>query len=162
MSSDSPSSFNQCKTYHLIRSLLWKKSFLGFGERSSYCLPGRCAGPFLRNSGWQSIKWSLGEKAKRVMSSTLLCPLQQRLSNQVYTTYTSGPILFTGLTILSFYLPPDSGERISLVITNLLAMTVFMLLVADIIPPTSDAVSIISTFYSCCIFEVCFYLVFRF
>ena len=33
-------------------------------------------------------------------------------------------------------------------------MTVFMLLVAEIIPPTSDAVSIISTFYSCCIFEV--------
>lgn len=63
--------------------------------------------------------------------------------------------LCTGLTILSFYLPPDSGERISLVITNLLAMTVFMLLVAEIIPPTSDAVSIISTFYSCCIFEVC-------
>ena len=61
-----------------------------------------------------------------------------------------------GLTVLSFYLPPDSGERLSLVITNLLAMTVFMLLVAEIIPPTSDAVSIISTFYSCCIFEVCF------
>jgi len=63
-------------------------------------------------------------------------------------------LVIVGLTILSFYLPPDSGERISLVITNLLAMTVFMLLVADIIPPTSDAVSIISTFYSCCIFEV--------
>ena len=60
----------------------------------------------------------------------------------------------SGLTILSFYLPPDSGERLSLVITNLLAMTVFMLLVAEIIPPTSDAVSIISMFYSCCIFEV--------
>lgn len=63
-------------------------------------------------------------------------------------------LVIVGLTILSFYLPPDSGERISLVITNLLAMTVFMLLVAEIIPPTSDAVSIISTFYSCCIFEV--------
>lgn len=63
-------------------------------------------------------------------------------------------VMSTGLTILSFYLPPDSGERLSLVITNLLAMTVFMLLVAEIIPPTSDAVSIISTFYSCCLFEV--------
>ncbi|CAH3016545.1 unnamed protein product [Porites evermanni] len=63
-------------------------------------------------------------------------------------------LVIVGLTILSFYLPPDSGERLSLVITNLLAMTVFMLLVAEIIPPTSDAVSIISTFYSCCIFEV--------
>lgn len=63
-------------------------------------------------------------------------------------------LVIVGLTILSFYLPPDSGERLSLVITNLLAMTVFMLLVAEIIPPTSDAVSIISTFYSCCLFEV--------
>ena len=65
-------------------------------------------------------------------------------------------LISAGLTILSFYLPPDSGERLSLVITNLLAMTVFMLLVAEIIPPTSDAVSIISMFYSCCIFEVRF------
>lgn len=63
-------------------------------------------------------------------------------------------LVIVGLTILSFYLPPDSGERLSLVITNLLAMTVFMLLVAEIIPPTSDAVSIISTFYSCCLFEI--------
>ncbi|KAK3740405.1 hypothetical protein QZH41_009477 [Actinostola sp. cb2023] len=58
------------------------------------------------------------------------------------------------LTSLSFYLPPDSGERISVVITNLLAMTVFMLIVAELLPPTSDEVSIISVFYSCCIFEV--------
>ncbi|EDO42038.1 predicted protein [Nematostella vectensis] len=58
------------------------------------------------------------------------------------------------LTSLSFYLPPDSGERISVVITNLLAMTVFMLMVADILPPTSDEVSIISIFYSCSIIEV--------
>ncbi|XP_031551820.1 ligand-gated ion channel 4-like, partial [Actinia tenebrosa] len=58
------------------------------------------------------------------------------------------------LTSLSFYLPPDSGERISVVITNLLAMTVFMLIVAEILPPTSDEVSIISIFYSCSIFEV--------
>ena len=74
----------------------------------------------------------------------------------VVSILNSSFIFVSALTMLSFYLPPDSGERLSLVITNLLAMTVFMLLVAEVIPPTSDAVSIISTFYSCCIFEVCF------
>lgn len=100
---------------------------------------------------------------RRIGTSTrvLHCALSlaaRKHNLQVHTIYTPGIFFSTGLTILSFYLPPDSGERISLVITNLLAMTVFMLLVADIIPPTSDAVSIISTFYSCCIFEVCFHL----
>ena len=58
------------------------------------------------------------------------------------------------MTLLSFYLPPESGERITLVITNLLALTVFMLLVAEIMPSTSDVVPIVSIYYTCTIFEV--------
>lgn len=58
------------------------------------------------------------------------------------------------LTLLSFFLPPDSGERITLVITNLLAMTVFMLIVAEIMPATSEVVPLISIYYTGIMFEV--------
>ena len=58
------------------------------------------------------------------------------------------------LTVTAFYLPPESGERITLVITNLLAMTVFMLLVADIMPSTSEVIPVISIYFSGTIFEV--------
>lgn len=40
-----------------------------------------------------------------------------------------------------------AGERISLTITILLAMTVFMLVVAETIPPSSDVVPLIAKFY---------------
>lgn len=58
------------------------------------------------------------------------------------------------LSLLSFIVSTESGERISLVITNLLALTVFMLIVADILPPTSEVVPLISTFITCSILEV--------
>lgn len=46
-----------------------------------------------------------------------------------------------------FFLLPFTGERISLTITILLAMTVFMLVVAETIPPSSDVVPLIAKFY---------------
>ena len=39
------------------------------------------------------------------------------------------------------------GERVSLAITLLLAMTVFMLVVADIIPATSDVVPLVGIYF---------------
>lgn len=60
----------------------------------------------------------------------------------------------TALTLLSFYLPPESGERLTLVITNLLALTVFMLLVVEIIPVTSETVPLISIYFYGSVFEV--------
>ena len=64
--------------------------------------------------------------------------------------------LLLGVNFLSFSLPPDSGERITLVITSLLTMTVFMLLVAEIMPPVSDVVPIISIYYATAMFVVKF------
>uniref|UniRef100_A0A6Q2XQK6 Neuronal acetylcholine receptor subunit alpha-7 n=1 Tax=Esox lucius TaxID=8010 RepID=A0A6Q2XQK6_ESOLU len=57
-------------------------------------------------------------------------------------------VLISGLALLVFLLPADSGEKISLGITVLLSLTVFMLLVAEIMPATSDSVPLIGQYFS--------------
>nr|XP_061830534.1 CHRNA7-FAM7A fusion protein-like [Nerophis lumbriciformis] len=56
-------------------------------------------------------------------------------------------ILISMLALLVFLLPADSGEKISLGITVLLALTVFMLIVAEIMPATSDSVPLIAQYF---------------
>ena len=50
------------------------------------------------------------------------------------------------LSLLSFWLPPDSGEKITLGITVLLAFSVFMLLIAELMPATSEMVPLIEIY----------------
>ena len=57
-------------------------------------------------------------------------------------------VLMSLLAMLVFYLPPDSGEKVSLGITVLLSFSVFLLLVADNVPKTSDDVPLIGRLYS--------------
>lgn len=45
--------------------------------------------------------------------------------------------------VLVFCLPPESGEKVSLGVTVLLAMTVYQLLIAETIPPTSEVIPLI-------------------
>ncbi|KAG8226980.1 hypothetical protein J437_LFUL000285 [Ladona fulva] len=52
----------------------------------------------------------------------------------------------TFLTVLVFYLPSDSGEKVTLCISILLSLTVFFLLLAEIIPPTSLAVPLLGKY----------------
>ena len=47
-------------------------------------------------------------------------------------------IILSLLVILVFYLPADAGEKLSLGITLLLSFSVFQLLLADLLPKSSD------------------------
>ncbi|CAO2639800.1 Neuronal acetylcholine receptor subunit alpha-9 [Lemmus lemmus] len=55
-------------------------------------------------------------------------------------------VLISFLAPLSFYLPAASGEKVSLGVTILLAMTVFQLMVAEIMP-ASEKVPLIGKYY---------------
>ena len=50
------------------------------------------------------------------------------------------------LTLLVFFLPSDSGEKVTLSISVLVSLTVFFLLLAEIIPPTSLAVPLLGKY----------------
>ncbi len=72
------------------------------------------------------------------------------------------------LALLSFMLPSDHGERMSLVMTVLLALSVYMLIVSSSLPETSDAVPMLGTYclgiiitIALCLFATCLTLKFR-
>ncbi|GFW94767.1 ligand-gated ion channel 4 [Trichonephila clavipes] len=57
-------------------------------------------------------------------------------------------MLITGIALLSFYMPSDSGEKVTLGITTLLSMTVFLMVIGESMPPTSDTVPLIGLYYA--------------
>ncbi|GFR91300.1 neuronal acetylcholine receptor subunit alpha-10 [Elysia marginata] len=55
-------------------------------------------------------------------------------------------IILSFLCLGGFLLPPESGEKITLGLSVLLTITVFMLMVADKMPQTSESISVISIY----------------
>lgn len=55
-------------------------------------------------------------------------------------------IVLAVLTVFSFYLPPESGERMGLVITILLGLTVFMMVFTENVPRTSEVTPLIGKY----------------
>lgn len=63
-------------------------------------------------------------------------------------TIISPSMLLSLLACISFLFPADSGERVSLVISVLLGLVVFMLIVNERTPVTSDAVPMVTKFFN--------------
>ncbi|EGT55947.1 hypothetical protein CAEBREN_31895 [Caenorhabditis brenneri] len=61
-------------------------------------------------------------------------------------------ILITMLTLVGFTFPPDAGEKMSLQITIMLSICIFQNYVAELSPPTSEAVPFLSAFFAVCLF----------
>lgn len=120
---------------------------------------------YLVNGEWDLI----GLTAQRNETIYVCCPQPypdvkysvhvRRRTKYYYINLIIPCALITSLALLSFFLPPDSGERITLVISNLLAMTVFMLIVAEIMPATSEVIPLISIYFTGIMFEVALSLV---
>ena len=58
-------------------------------------------------------------------------------------------LLITLVAMLGFYIPSDSGEKVTIGITTLLSMTVFLMLVTESMPPTSDVLPLIGEWMVC-------------
>ena len=61
--------------------------------------------------------------------------------------------------VFAFFLPPESGERVSLVITILLGFTVYTLIFTENIPPTSEVTPLLTKYSSVLMVELGFSLV---
>lgn len=55
-------------------------------------------------------------------------------------------VLMAFLSMMVFYLPADCSEKITLAISILLALVVFLLLVSKILPPTSDTIPLMAKY----------------
>ncbi|XP_062599058.1 neuronal acetylcholine receptor subunit alpha-10-like [Saccostrea cucullata] len=64
-------------------------------------------------------------------------------------------ILVTSLAFIGFCLPPSCSEKISLQITVLLSITVFLLLIQDKLPSSSDTFPVIAYFFTASMILVC-------
>lgn len=106
---------------------------------------------------YPSVEWDvLGVPAKRHERYYPCCPepfpdityyVKIRRKTLFYTVNLIIPcVSISFLTVLVFYLPSDSGEKVTLCISILLSLTVFFLLLSEIIPPTSIVIPLIGKY----------------
>lgn len=106
---------------------------------------------------YQNVEWDIiNVTARRYEKIYPCCPepypditfnITIRRRTLFYTINLIMPcIAISCLTVLVFYLPSDSGEKITLSISILLALTVFFLLLSDINPPTSIVIPLIGKY----------------
>lgn len=135
--------------------------FAGFGTSDQFEeFPFALIIPFLSMDLRQNIKFKFILSFQKLISShgcRSLIMLSKVLSLIVNfkTLFNAGYFIFirynivfpcmmmSTLTVLVFCLPPDSGEKIGLGITVLLAFSVFMLAIAEKMPETSESIPLI-------------------
>ena len=104
---------------------------------------------FIDNSEWDLLTIRFDKTYRRHPSSheehpDLLFSLHIRRRTLYYKFNIIAPcIMLSVLTLLTFWLPPTSGEKISLGLSVFLAFSMFMLLIAEEVPATSESVPLI-------------------
>ena len=101
---------------------------------------------YVFNGEWQLL--SVGVKRNEIVYACCVEPYPDvtftiviRRRTLYYLFNVIFPCLWlTVLSLVGFWLPPDSGEKITLGITVLLAFSVFMLMIAENMPATSEFV----------------------
>ena len=131
----------------------------------------RCLGYGLRHSPLHSLHllllppyrylddgvWDMvSVKVSRKLSKYSCCPapfaelyyhLIFKRRSEFYVIYLICPCMFLSmLSLLVFYLPPECGEKLTLSITNLLALVVFQQVIAETMPPSGDGSPIVGMY----------------
>uniref|UniRef100_A0A0R3S1N5 Acetylcholine receptor subunit alpha-type unc-63 n=1 Tax=Elaeophora elaphi TaxID=1147741 RepID=A0A0R3S1N5_9BILA len=106
---------------------------------------------------YPSVEWDiLGVPGKRHLKRYPCCEspfidltyeIRLRRKTLFYIVYLIFPIVSINfLTVLVFYLPSDGGEKISLCLNILISLTIFFLLLVEIIPSTSLVIPLIGKY----------------
>ncbi len=117
---------------------------------------------YINNGEWHLVKLNATRNLKKYSCCEELYPeiiytLVIRRRPLYYVFNMIFPcLLITLVAFLGFYLPPDSGEKVSIGITTLLSITVFLMLVAESMPPTSDELPLLGIYYAITICIVTF------
>ena len=92
---------------------------------------------------WQVYYISVRNQTKK-RYLWLVFDINMKRNYQFYVNHMIFPFsILSCLTLFVFWLPPDSGEKITLTITILLALTVFLQLISDYTPKASSNLPII-------------------
>eukprot|EP00057_Strongylocentrotus_purpuratus_P021127 XP_011675601.1 PREDICTED: acetylcholine receptor subunit alpha-1-A-like [Strongylocentrotus purpuratus] len=106
---------------------------------------------YVKNGIWSLVSFTATNRSIKY----LCCPypndhIEYRLTflreSGFFLTNVVVPAIFlTALMLVGFWLHPDSGEKVTFTVTNLLALTLFQQLVADKMPPIGEPRSILVT-----------------
>jgi nicotinic acetylcholine receptor len=109
---------------------------------------------YVDNSEWELLSVSLEKKVERTATTNseprvdLTYTLHIRRRTFYYIFNIIVPcVMLSVLTLLTFWLPTTSGEKVTLGLSVFLAFSMFMLLIAEEVPATSESVPLIGKFY---------------
>ncbi|XP_052791607.1 acetylcholine receptor subunit alpha-like 1 [Mya arenaria] len=106
---------------------------------------------------YQSVEWDVISVTAKKNIKRYICCLEPYIDVTFHVTMRRKTLFHTVtlilpcavisfLTVLVFYLPSDSEEKITLCISVLLSLTVFFLLLTEIIPPSSVVIPLIGKY----------------
>ncbi|XP_077985820.1 neuronal acetylcholine receptor subunit alpha-10-like [Glandiceps talaboti] len=99
---------------------------------------------YIRNGEWELIG-IFAERNEEIhccpdpfIDVTYTVQIRRRSLFYIFNLVLPAVLLFI-LVLVGFYLPSDCGERMTLFVTSMLALMVFLTLVSDYMPPTSES-----------------------